>query len=398
MNYTLTSTDRGYNISFYDGFISAITAFSGAPYSARHWDLSITCKPEHRFGHRVIAAVQFIPVVGALAGLIERIVVYAYNRFFEIKHTKPTFDLVSSNSNSKRLQSANYVNPLLPIDVPSYEALKEKMGQKNATLYVSDETGKHQENLLGILGTGGSKKAIHLSKGRALILPNMDSKPPSVVAENWERIVLEEVAMSKILNKIGLLSPLSERVNITLSESSEQIIPAYISRSFKSLAETEECFIIDMKNKYSSTWNRFLFKSDEERLNEKNWDSVLDSLATDVAKICMHHIPINFDSRNIAIVKKSSESTLCQYEVRYFGFDFSSKDEFLALPEIQEKPSGLSDLKWPTSLFDQILDHVFFLEFGSNRYGFGLDKDKLKSFKNQLVLKYTNTITSRTSI
>lgn len=50
-----------------------------SPYALRHLDLArapdATCT--QRWGHRVIAAIQFIPIVGLLASLIERVVVSA---------------------------------------------------------------------------------------------------------------------------------------------------------------------------------------------------------------------------------------------------------------------------------------------------------------------------------
>lgn len=344
MNSTLTGIDKEYSFSPCDGFTFLITGLSGLPNS---------------LGHKAIGAIESI--FNSLAALIKKIVVYIFDNFFD-SSTDP---------------------------YGHFKALKEVMRQKSS-LYMTDQTGKHQETLLSLLGHGGSKKAFKLEGGRALLLPNMDAKPIEVVAEYWERMVLEEVKMSNILSRVGLLSPLSEQVSITINEASERVIPAYISQSFENLMITKGYFIIDTKMRICSTWKNevhSLFKSDEERLDPKNWDSAIESLLTDIVKICVHKIPVSIDSLNIAIVKKSSEITTCQYEVRYFGFDFSSNDMPLNISEIEGDPLDCPDMDRFTMLLARILDHVLFSEFG-RRYDFGNESTRLKSFKNQLVQRY----------
>ncbi len=277
------------------------------------------------------------------------------------------------------------------INLQCYKLLKDILDQENSSLYLTDESGKNQENLLDVLGEGGSKKAIQIAKGRALILPNMDVDPIHSIAERWERMVQEEVAMSEILYSIGLLAPLSKRVSISF-ESSEDSIPAYISETFKQLGETKGWFIIDVKNRNSSTWVRgknFLFSKEEERLNEKNWDSVAQGMIKDVITICKHNIPAKGDSLNIAIVKKpfsAAEDLMNEYEVRCFGFDFSDKYKFLQLPEIKNISSV--DRERVKSLISRILDLVFYYEFG-NKYAYGEGKKPFVCLKDRLVERYT---------
>lgn len=133
------------------------------------------------------------------------------------------------------------VKPILD----SYNALEEAMRQSEYTLFMTDQTGKHREVTLGCLGKGGSKKAVEISKDRALILPNMDVDSTESIAERWERMVLEEVEMSKLLSKLGMLSPLYEQVSVTIDESSEQVIPVYVSKTFEGLGAENGWFIID---------------------------------------------------------------------------------------------------------------------------------------------------------
>jgi len=79
MSCTLINHARGYHLSCAEAFL-AIGTLSGMPYSLRHWELS-----EHCLGHRVIAFIEALPVIGILALLIERIVFYL---FFKTE-TKP---------------------------------------------------------------------------------------------------------------------------------------------------------------------------------------------------------------------------------------------------------------------------------------------------------------------
>lgn len=278
----------------------------------------------------------------------------------------------------------------------SFKDLKDRI-QKGGSVYLNDETGRHEETLGGILGAGGSKKAVALTEGRALIIPNMDTDPLKHIVPRWKRMVYEEVKMSKFLTEIGILNPVSKKVSLSISEDPFAArIPAYVCETFDSLASTKGCFIIDIKNPLSSTWQQdenFLFDSEEDRLADSNWDSVLDSLLTDVSKMLKYGIKPEFDSLNLAIVKKPSTSTKCQYEVRYFGFDFSSKYHKLTLPSHEASVTS-PDLDQAVALFDLVLSEVFFSEFGF-RSRFGADSEKLQNLKKHLILKYAPVILSK---
>ena len=47
----------------------------------------------------------------------------------------------------------NLVKPSLPINISSYEDLKKEIEKKEATLFLTDESGKHSEKLLAPSGT-----------------------------------------------------------------------------------------------------------------------------------------------------------------------------------------------------------------------------------------------------
>lgn len=116
-------------------------------------------------------------------------------------------------------------------------------------------------------------------------------------------------------------------------------------------------------------------------MNDKNWDSVFSSLLTDVAKICLYNIPTALDSLNIAVVKNPSDTAICQYEVRYFGFGFSSKCSLLVIPEIQNTPFASLNIDRAKLFINDPVDEVFFYEFGS-RYDTGNESAKLINIKD----------------
>ena len=361
----------------------------GSDYRGRQYQ--IIEKREHVFSTSECFLRRVIGIVIVICTFFFALLSKSVRNLFKPKENIRFGVLVSPSSNP--LQKTKHLE-----HISLYKALKEAMEKNKSTLYVTDQTGEHQETLLRILGEGGSKKAIQISEGRALILPNMDVDPIEGVAKRWNRMVLEEVRMSKILHELGLLSPLSKQVGVTFTESSEHVIPAYISETFESL-NRKGWYIIDTKIIKNSTWKHgknFLFQSKEERLNEKNWDLVFDSVLTDIAKICFYDIPVGGDSLNIAIVKKPSDSTVCQHEVRYFGFDFSSKSNPLIIPDIENRPSSspkskIEDIKW---LLDRIIDNIFFFEFGQG-YDFGPETANLIKLKDQLVQRYIKDVVER---
>lgn len=76
MNCSLIKHPQGYEISSCNVLFSVSTGFSGAPYAIRHYQNAYGS----RWGHRIICVLEFLPVIGFLVALIERIVVYLSKR------------------------------------------------------------------------------------------------------------------------------------------------------------------------------------------------------------------------------------------------------------------------------------------------------------------------------
>ena len=283
------------------------------------------------------------------------------------------------------------------LDTERYRRLKQVISEKHPLYMKVNDSEFTKESLLKVLGRGGSKKAYELDKGRCLMIPNMDVDPIGAIAERWPRMVYEEVKMSELLTRLGLLSPSHRRVSLFLSENPhEERIPAYFSKTFAHF-ETEGVFIIDMKNQESSTWKKdthFLFASEEARLNIENWLAVIDPFLNDLANVALYQIPNGSDSCNVAIVKEPSQSGDILYKLRYFGFDFSTKrgrTEIPHSPDVHHIPS----LRWGISNLQRIIDRIFFNEFG-NRYDDGPESEKLHVLEERVYQQSIQTLRNKT--
>ncbi|MFW9879174.1 MAG: hypothetical protein ACFFG0_39345 [Candidatus Thorarchaeota archaeon] len=321
-------------------------------------------------------------------GYQRRRVITPYQEFHEKNLGALIFPFLFQNErNNLGLVDRTWQRAKIIFEIQGYQILKNRILSHEA-IYITNGSVMYQEILLRIIGCGGSKKAIELCNGRALMLPSMYVDPMYNIVMRWKRMVREEVIMSQLLTKIGILSPLSKRVMISLSQDShEGTIPAYLSETFENLGKTRGWFIIDTKIKTASTWikgENFLFSSEEDRLNEQKWDSLLYPLLVDLVKICIYDIPVSKDSLNIAIVKKISELIISRYEIRYFGFDFSNKSVSLAIPSMEKRPYEASDISKATHFFDFILNEVFFYEFNC-RYDSGVEREELHHFKDKIV-------------
>ena len=87
--------------------------------------------------------------------------------------------------------------------------------------------------------------------------------------------------------------------------------------------------------------------------------------------------------RNIAIVKKPSESTVCQYEIRYFGFDFSNTN--YQIPETLNSLKPSPNLKNTHRILTLILNSVLQAEYGYDNFEIGLNSPKNRQLCDELI-------------
>lgn len=109
MNFGLMTHERGYQISCDDALLTIGTALSGIVFAKRHWELANNSEfSHHRLGHRLIAILEVIPLFGAVAGLIERIVVFVLEKLYKKENstTKELSSPLQIKNNRKRVELA----------------------------------------------------------------------------------------------------------------------------------------------------------------------------------------------------------------------------------------------------------------------------------------------------
>lgn len=80
MDYSLVNHNYGYQFTTADAFYSLATGFTGATFAYRHYQLS-----SGNMGHKVLTAIECVPILGGIVALIERIVYAIFGRFSPMK-------------------------------------------------------------------------------------------------------------------------------------------------------------------------------------------------------------------------------------------------------------------------------------------------------------------------
>ena len=171
------------------------------------------------------------------------------------------------------------------------------------------------------IGCGGSKCAFKITSDLVLILPNVRGKILPDNFSNWEKVVNEEIQVSQLLTTIEIYNPNHKKVIVNIDDISFE---SYISKSFEGL-KSSGLEVIDMKN-ISDTYNIF-YDPNIDLLNINNWLPILSNLMEDIIILYKYRIPISSDSINYVLVKTNNLNLISSYEVRFFGFDFTSKIE-----------------------------------------------------------------------
>ncbi len=265
-------------------------------------------------------------------------------------------------------------------------------------LNINDNFFVSSGKILHCLGIGGCKQVFEISDFQALVVPNMTSDNLENIACRWNRIVSEEIQMSKLLESVGLLTPMLRYTRVAYSnpENGPDVgIPAYITDPFSCLKEIDGMFIVDLKNPDSSTWvkgENFLFNSTEERLVESNWDAAFEPFLTDVLKICTFNLPVSGDSVNIAIVKKQNPKNDLkdEFEIRYFGFDFTHKNRELNIAKYTNNSSirAKLDTEKAKTLIEDFLIDIFLHEFVQEYANPQMDKTPIYKLRDTLNKKF----------
>ena len=164
------------------------------------------------------------------------------------------------------------------------------------------------------VGRGGSKFAWQYSEDEVILLPNTN-------IPNWQRMVDEEVFVSEKLTELGILNVHSKKVNVYFEGAKLPMI-VYVCPSFKSLIQ-KGMFVIDIRGRpdLSPIAQEPIFKEGQDPTSAEAWLPLVTPLAKDLVTVAKHNCLFGLDSWNGVLVKGKNGA----YELRYFGFDFSSK-------------------------------------------------------------------------
>lgn len=217
-------------------------------------------------------------------------------------------------------------------------------------LYVQTTGEKVKRIVLSFLGSGGSKCAYELEGGSALLMSSEENFSYIANSIKWSEMVDEEITGTSRVRDLGLLACDLEKATVFMTNDSTIGVPAYITETFSQLS-SKGIWIIDQKNPRSSTWKRSLFDKKEDSFDEGKWQKILNPFLKDIVKLLQNNFWLCGDNLNMAILEKSDEGDGVNYEVRYFGFDFSSKHDQLSFNKL--KPEEIDNLV-TSIIFDSI--------------------------------------------
>jgi hypothetical protein len=226
-------------------------------------------------------------------------------------------------------------------------------------IYVQTNQEKIKQVVLGILGDGGSKRAYELEGGTALLMPQGRSLSSMATSKEWSEMVDEEIVGTRRVAELGLLACQLEKIKVYMTNDSSIGVTAYRTETFSQLS-ARGIWIIDQKKSSSTTWKRSFFQEASDALDEKKWKTLLRPFLRDIAKLFVNGFDLYIDNVNMAVVEKSNQDNGVKYEIRYFGFDFSSKEFQLSF---KKKTFEEIDLRVPYVVSDA-LRCVMDLELG----------------------------------
>lgn len=214
--------------------------------------------------------------------------------------------------------------------------LKLRKKSQPIPLYVQENDKKIQQNVLSILGYGGSKRVYELEKGIALVMPYGGSFK-TANSKKWTEMIDEELMATKLVKSLGLLACDLEKVDVFMISDSIISLSAYRTETFTELS-TKGTWVIDAKNPSSSTWKKTFFHENVDKFDEKNWEKLLHPFLMDIAKLLANNFWLYSDNVNMAVLEKlNQDDDISDYEIRYFGFDFSCKSSQLSFEKLSKE-------------------------------------------------------------
>ena len=201
------------------------------------------------------------------------------------------------------------------------EKLRSTYSSQEMEFLTVKDTQKPYKNILLInpretLQIDSYRRDFQVKNGKVrIILPN-PYRFNEHFQDSWKRCVDAEIDRCQKLVEKGLICPDTRRVYVNFDD--ESVLETYTSESYESLAKEKGIYVLHNQGSGYSSYKETLLERDN-RENLEKWDElVLPELITDIAKIIVHHIPIDADSTHFAVVEQHGEK-----HVRYFGVGFS---------------------------------------------------------------------------
>jgi hypothetical protein len=223
--------------------------------------------------------------------------------------------------------------------------------------------------------SGGGTKSVYslIGTDKVVLLPN--EVDGITLINKFDRIRNEELEMYKFLQSISILSLKIELCDI-VNNVNGNVMKGIYSPSFESYI-SQGLFIIDLKNSNTTYWKR------ENKLNEipdniESWYPIFKPLLNDFQILLENGILPYGDNLNLAVSKKDT------YVLRYFGFDFSSKNYINKNIEKIKNGEKLDNLYSKDNMKELISTSVNYI-LPDEQYE---DKDFMESLIAYLIDKY----------
>lgn len=130
MDYSLNIHPKYYSLSARDVGISFVTGFSGVPYALRHLECARRFRSQ-ALGHRLIAGLEMLPVIGGLVALIERVAILVKNLFQKCVDKPSRFidtNELLTNENINSLKAIKHLNRSASVALTAVSIMAYRLG------------------------------------------------------------------------------------------------------------------------------------------------------------------------------------------------------------------------------------------------------------------------------
>lgn len=343
MNLFLHTHERGYSLNSYEIPLALVT---GLPYALRHVDME---KRGGRLGHLVIAVIESMPLIGAIAALIERIFAACFSMPKPIPDTPLPKIRVSLPEPCKMPFRADSDKPISKTrNIPLPEPIKINLPEDNERLIsklivVGKYIKEPGDTALGIDNIGDNQGT---KETRRVYLEILNAGIDLFSDQNLERIKKENKALYEtiLIKAYGHVKSLMGRKgNTNLEGSCEALSILMLLHSVKRLRNeineilsyaTDHSDFDDVyafvDGKYSNICNMLLFPSWGFILNSsdstgalitiiKNYDKKLGSVEMSLMQACTAESTDNEIKNAFDRIVKGSPQIVCS------GYDWHSE-------------------------------------------------------------------------